>query len=240
MLTNTASDQPTARSMRPGDGQPGISHRGLIAGVAGEGDARPKGHLKCTTFWIWSLTWDTSMSRYSADAIPNPASDIRQYVSDQPASLREPYTAISAAITEADRLIADGDAAGVVAVSMGLRWGSRPLDTWVAVPSTQRPTWSRTLQTRRCVLGRIAREAGIRHQRGQGWGGVRGGVCRGHRSALRAERPKPTDPHPDATRANTPPVPVAPNIADRLDIDEGLLPGYPNAALRSSCERWSR
>jgi len=239
MLTNTASDQPTARSMRPGDGQPGISHRGLIAGVAGEGDARPKGHLKCTTFWIWSLTWDTSMSRYSADAIPNPASDIRRYVSDQPARRCQgrQYTRNLATDSVPDRLIADGMQWGYLRAASSLTgFTGGGFDS----PSTQRPTWSRTLQTRRCVLGRIAREAGIRHQRGQGWGGVRGGVCRGHRSALRAERPKPTDPHPDATRANTPPVPVAPNIADRLDIDEGLLPGYPNAALRSSCERWSR
>jgi|GEM_PF-6897595 len=239
MLTNTASD--LSSHVNPSAGQdiyPCHNRAAQIAGVAGEGDASS---TVVTETREIAVTSDTSHFRMDVVAVlTNSASDIRRYVSDQPASLREPYTAISAAITEADRLIADGDAAGVVAVSMGLRWGSRPLDTWVAVPSTQRPTWSRTLQTRRCVLGRIAREAGVRHQRGQGWGGVRGGVCRGHRSALRAERPKPTDPHPDATRANTPPVPVAPNIADRLDIDEGLLPGYPNAALRSSCERWSR
>lgn len=118
-------------------------------------------------------------------------------------------------------------------------------------PSTQRPSrpggeCRRDRPLGRCVLGRTATEGGARSQRSRGAGVSRsgrrdgdggGGGC-DHRSDLRAAAPDPTILSPDAARANTPPVPCAPVISNRLDM--GRLPGYPNAAFLSSWERRSR
>jgi len=178
MLTNTASDQDSrAIQVRTGTPSVRIHPAALIAGVAGEGDARPMGHLKTAVEIIegCAVTWDTSHSRDVVVVLTSSSAKGPRHVSDQPASLREPYTAISAAITATDRLIADGMQWGYLHAASSLTgFTGGGFDS----PSTQRPNqaWAVTTdRLRRCVLGRIAREAGIRLQRGRGWGGVRGG-----------------------------------------------------------------
>ena len=171
MLTNTASDQDSrAIQVRTLDTFCPFHPAALIAGVTGEGDARPMGHLKTAVEFIegCAVTWDTSQFRDVVVVLTSSSAKGPRHVSDQPASLREPYTAISAAITATDRLIADGHAGGDATrhVSSGWGMGKTTLDALTAAPSTQRHSRAARLPPWRCVLGRIAREVGIRRQRG--------------------------------------------------------------------------
>lgn len=100
MLTNTASDQDSrAIQVRTGTPSVRIHPAALIAGVTGACDARPRDELGSRVPCVQAIR---------SLLIPLVLDADTQRVSDQPASLREPYTAISAAITATDRLIADG------------------------------------------------------------------------------------------------------------------------------------
>jgi len=108
-----------------------------------------------------------------------------QRVSDQPASLREPYTAISAAITATDRLIADGMQRGYLHAASsltGITGGG--FDS----PSTQRPNLAGRHGPRRCVLGLTVASQTQRDREGGVGKCSRHAALRGRRSSLTASR----------------------------------------------------
>lgn len=180
MLTNTASDQDSrAIQVRTQDTFCPFHPAALIAGDGAQSVASPR------MGWC-SHEPDVQPIRSSIRSLVLCAD--AQRVSDQPASLREPYTAISAAITATDRLIADGMQVGYLhAVSSltGFTGGG------VESPSTQRPNLAGRHGPRRCVLGLTVASQTQRDREG----GV--GKCSNH-AALRGRRRSLT-----AARLNT-------------------------------------
>lgn len=154
MLTNTASDQDSrAIQVRTGTPVVRIHPAALIAGVAGEGDARPMGHLKTAVEFIegCAVTWDTSHSRDVVVVLTSSASDTRRHVSDQPARRCQgrQYTRNLATGSAPDRLIADGMQWGYLHAASsltGITGGG--FDS----PSTQRHSRAARLPPWRCVL----------------------------------------------------------------------------------------
>ncbi|HQZ90508.1 MAG TPA: hypothetical protein PLR44_10705 [Thermomicrobiales bacterium] len=181
MLTNTASDQ-GSREFMCTDGCPYPA--ALIAGVAGEGDARPRGHLHITVIWGMAVTCGTSQFRDECIVLTGSSAKGPRRVSDQPASLLKPvvYTRCVAACQVADRLIADGHAVGIARhVSCLTGMGGKGFTMLDAdAPSTQRHSRAARLPPWRCVLGLTVASQTQRYRR-EG-----GGECSRH-AALRPD-----------------------------------------------------
>ena len=158
MLTNTASDQDSrAIQVRTLDTFCPFHPAALIAGVAGEGDASTP------------ETLDIALPGFPVTR--GTSSDSKLLISDQPASLCEPYTALFAAITATDRLIADGMQWGYLhAVSSLTGWGIRKTTLDADAPSTQRHSRAARLPPWRCVLS-LALGGQTQRGRERGWVG---------------------------------------------------------------------
>lgn len=177
MLTNTASDQGSqAIQVRTRTPVVRIHPAALIAGDGAQSVASPR------MGWC-SHEPDVQPIRSSIRS-PVLCADA-QRVSDQPASL---YTAISAAITATDRLIADGMQRGYLHAASSLTGFT---GGGVDSPSTQRPNLAGRHGPRRCVLGPTVASQTQRGGNAELWGALHcrdregvSGKCSNH-AALR-------------------------------------------------------
>lgn len=182
MLTNTASDQDSrAIQVRTQDTFCPFHPAALIAGDGAQSVASPR------MGWC-SHEPDVQPIRSSIRSLVLCAD--AQRVSDQPASLREPYTAISAAITATDRLIADGMQVGYLHAASSLTGFT---GGGVDSPSTQRPNLAGRHGPRRCVLGPTVASQAQRGGNAALWSAlhcrVQGGVGWIGKCSVHASRP---------------------------------------------------